>query len=185
LKKEKHLLKLLKKDSSSEKAFKLLLELYQEQLYWHIRKIVLIHEDSNDILQNTFIKAFKYLGNFKGNSSIKTWMYRIAYNESIDYLNNKKKHLQISSQELNNKILQDLQEDIYFEGDAIELLLQKALLSLPNKQRTVFRMRYYDDLKFKEIAEVLKTSEGSLKASYHIAAKKIAAFVTNDPNLLT
>ena len=183
MKKETLILNLLQNDP--EKAFKLLLELYQEQLYWHIRKVVLIHDDSNDVLQNTFIKVYKAIPNFKGNSSIKTWMYRIAYNESINFLNKKKKRLQISSLELNNKILENLQEDIYFEGDAIQLNLQKALLTLPNKQRNVFCMRYYDDLKFKEISEILNVSEGSLKASYHIAAKKIAAFLIEDPNLLT
>ena len=184
MKNETELLKDLQDDSKKESAFKLLLETYQVRLYWHIRKIVLIHEDADDVLQNTFLKVYKGISNFKGQSAIHTWMYRIAYNESIDFLSKKKKHLRLSSEELNTNILEALEQDIYFEGDAIELQLEAALLSLPEKQRTVFRMRYYDDLKFKEISEIMGTSEGALKASYHHAAKKVTQFLTTNPLLL-
>ena len=184
MKNETELLKALQDSTQKEYAFKLLLDTYQVRLYWHIRKLVLVHEDTDDVLQNTFIKIYKGINGFKGNSSIHTWMYRIAYNESIDFLNKKKKHLRLSSEELNTNILEALEQDIYFEGDAIQLQLEAALLSLPDKQRSVFCMRYYDELKFKEIAEILATSEVALKASYHHAAKKVTQFLTTNPLLL-
>lgn len=184
MKNESELLKALQDDTQKEYAFKLLLDTYQVRLYWHIRKLVLVHEDTDDVLQNTFLKIYKGINSFKGESAIHTWMYRIAYNESIDFLNKKKKHLRLSSQELNTTILEALEQDIYFEGDAIQLQLEAALLTLPDKQRSVFCMRYYDDLKFKEISEILGTSEGALKASYHLAAKKLTQFLTANPLLL-
>jgi len=182
---QNNLINALKDPSKKDEAFNMLLNKYQEKLYWHIRKLILIHEDTNDVLQNTFLKIYKGISSFKQKSSLHTWMYRIAYNESIDFLNLKKKHLRLSSQELNNNILESLEQDIYFEGDAIQIQLQQALLTLPEKQRSVFCMRYYDDLKFKEIAEILNTSEGALKASYHHAAKKVSQFLIKDPILLT
>ena len=160
MKDETELLKALQDNTQKEYAFKLLLDTYQVRLYWHIRKLVLVHEDTDDVLQNTFLKIYKGIGSFKGQSAIHTWMYRIAYNESIDFLNKKKKQLRLSSEELNDSILDALQQDIYFEGDAIQLQLEAALLTLPEKQRSVFCMRYYDELKFKEIAEIVNTSEG-------------------------
>lgn len=181
---ETELINALKDGTQQEYAFKLLLETYQERLYWHIRKLVLVHEDTDDVLQNTFLKIYKGINNFKGKSSLHTWMYRIAYNESIDFLNRKKKRLRISSEELNKNILEALEQDVYFEGDAIQLQLEAALLSLPDKQRSVFCMRYFDELKFKEIAQILGTSEGALKASYHHAAKKVTQFLTANPLLL-
>ena len=184
MKNESELIKALQDDTQKEYAFKLLLDTYQVRLYWHIRKLVLIHEDADDVLQNTFLKIYKGITNFKGNSSIHTWMYRIAYNESIDFLAKKKKQLRLNSEKINTKILETLEQDIYFEGDAIQLQLEAALLTLPEKQRSVFCMRYYDDLKFKEIAEILDTSEGALKASYHHAAKKVAQFLTTNPLLM-
>ena len=151
--------------------------MYQKRLYWHIRKMVLIHEDTNDVLQNTFLKVYKNIVNFKGNSSIHTWMYRIAYNESINFLKEKQKRLKLNLEEVNIKILEELKEDVYFEGDQIQFKLQEALLKLPEKQKQVFVMKYYDDLKFKEISEITGTSEGALKASYHHAIKKIERFL--------
>lgn len=174
---EKELLGALKNANEKEKAFKYLLDTYQERLYWHIRKLVLIHEDANDILQNTFLKVYKSLHTFKGTSSLHTWMYRIAYNESMNLLAEKNKKSFISSEEVTAKILNNLQEDVYFDGDEIKLKLHKALLNLPEKQRQVFQMKYFDDLKFREISEILGTSEGALKASYHIAIKKIEEFL--------
>lgn len=181
---ETELLKALKDDTQKDRAFKLLLDAYQVRLYWHIRKLVLIHEDTDDVLQNTFLKIYKGINKFRGQSALHTWMYRIAYNESIDFLNRKKKHLRLSSEELNTTILEALEQDVYFEGDAIQLQLEAALLNLPNKQRSVFCMRYYDELKFKEIAEIVGTSEGALKASYHHAAKKVTQFLIANPLLL-
>lgn len=184
MKDETELLKALQDNTQKEYAFKLLLDTYQVRLYWHIRKLVLVHEDTDDVLQNTFLKIYKGIGSFKGQSAIHTWMYRIAYNESIDFLNKKKKQLRLSSEELNDSILDALEQDIYFEGDAIQLQLEAALLTLPEKQRSVFCMRYYDELKFKEIAEIVNTSEGALKASYHHAAKKVTQYLTANPLLL-
>ncbi len=167
----------LKDPKTKEKAFTKLLDQYQQRLYWHIRKIVLLHEDANDVLQNTFIKIHKGLPKFKGDSALHTWMYRIAYNESLSFLNKKQKMLKISSEELTTKILGELKEDVYFEGNKIQYQLQQAINTLPTKQKRVFQMRYYDELKFSEISEILETSQGALKASYHIAKKKIEAFL--------
>ncbi len=167
----------LKSPSTREKAFTLLLDQYQQRLYWHIRKIVLLHEDADDVLQNTFIKIYKGLPKFKGNSTLHTWMYRIAYNEAISFITKKQKRLRISSEELTLKILSELKEDVYFEGDEIQFQLQKAINTLPEKQKRVFQMRYFDDLKFSEISEILGTSLGALKASYHLAHKKVEQFL--------
>lgn len=174
---EETLVKSLKNKTEKEAAFKMLLDLYQKRLYWHIRKIVLIHEDTNDVLQNTFIKIYKGLPNFKEESKLNTWMFRIAYNESITFLTKKQRFLKISSEELTTKILDELREDVYFNGDEIQYKLQKAINTLPEKQKRVFQMRYYDELKFSEISEIVGTSEGALKASYHLAANKIKDFV--------
>ncbi len=175
---ETTLIENLKSPSTKERAFTLLLDKYQKRLYWHIRKIVLVHEDADDVLQNTFIKVYKGLKNFKAESNIHTWMYRIAYNEAITFLRKKQKRLQLNSEEMNTQILTDLKADAYFNSDDIEWQLQQAILKLPEKQRSVFQMKYYDDLKFKEISEILDTSEGALKASYHYATKKIQAYLT-------
>ncbi|WP_010182504.1 RNA polymerase sigma factor [Aquimarina agarilytica] len=177
MEKDQSLITLLKDKKQKNIAFKMLLDTYQKRLYWHIRKLVLIHEDANDVLQNTYLKIYKNIDSFKGNSSIHTWMYRIAYNESIDFLKAKQKRLKLSSEEINTKILEALKEDVYFEGDQIQFKLQEALLKLPEKQKQVFVMKYYDDLKFKEISEIIGTSEGALKASYHHAVKKIERFL--------
>jgi RNA polymerase sigma factor (sigma-70 family) len=163
-----------------EKAFKTLLNTYQERLYWHIRKLVISHEDANDVLQNTFIKIYRSFKTFNHYSSLHTWMYRIAYNESMNLLNKRHKKQFISSEEVNKKIINNLVDDVYFEGKEIQIKLQKALLSLPVKQRQIFQMKYFDDLKFREISEILNTTVGALKASYHIAVKKIEEYVVNN-----
>ena len=163
-----------------EAAFRELLQLYKERLYWHIRKIVLNHDDADDVLQNTFIKVYRSIDKFKGESQLFSWLYRIATNESITLINKNAKRLQITNEEHQQKAINNLTADVYFEGDAIQLKLQKAIATLPEKQQIVFNMRYFEDIKYKDMAEILETSEGALKASYHIAAKKIEAFLTSD-----
>lgn len=170
----------LKNPLTKEAAYRELLKLYKERLYWHIRKIVINHNDADDALQNTFIKVYRNIDNFKGDSKLFSWLYRIATNESITLINKNAKRLQISNEEHQTRAIDNLQADVYFEGDEIQLKLQKAIATLPEKQQLVFNMRYFDDLKYKDIAEILETSEGALKASYHIAAKKIEALITSD-----
>ena len=174
---EAKLLTQLKLDDSKELAFKTLVKCYKERLYWHIRKIVLSHDDADDVLQNTFIKIFRNIDKFKGDSKLYTWIYRIATNESITFLNSKAKRNQVSNETLNENALQNLVADVYFEGDEIQLKLQKAIAQLPRTQQLVFNMRYFDTIKYKDMSEILETSEGALKASYHIAVKKIKAYL--------
>ena len=170
---ESELIARLKNPLTKEAAYRELLKLYKERLYWHIRKIVINHNDADDALQNTFIKVYRNIDNFKGDSKLFSWLYRIATNESITLINKNAKRLQISNEEHQTRAIDNLQADVYFEGDEIQLKLQKAIATLPEKQQLVFNMRYFDDLKYKDIAEILETSEGALKASYHIAAKKL------------
>jgi RNA polymerase sigma-70 factor (ECF subfamily) len=174
---DEEMISLILERSTTNQGFRLLVAQYQEQLYWQIRKIVLVHDDADDVLQNVFIKIFKGVKNFKGESKLSTWMFRIAYNESITFLKRKGKSLQLSSQELQDHLTEQLEADVYFTSDEIELALKKALSELPNRQREVFNLRYYDDLKFKEIAAILDLSEGAVKSTYHIAAKKVEQFV--------
>ena len=177
---EATLLSQLKSEDTKELAFKTLVELYKERLYWHIRKIVISHDDSDDVLQNTLIKIVRNIHNFKGDSKLFTWMYRIATNEAITFLNSKARRHQISDETLQQLTLENLKADIYFEGDEIQLKLQNAIAQLPKKQQLVFNMRYFDAIKYKDMSEILETSEGALKASYHIAVKKIKSYLSND-----
>ena len=170
----------LKDPKSKEAAFRELLNLYKERLYWHIRKIVISHDDADDVLQNTFIKVYRSIDKFKGDSKLYSWLYRIATNESITLINKNAKRLQISNEEHQTNAINNLTADVYFEGDEIQLKLQKAIATLPQKQQLVFNMKYFDDLKYREIADILETSEGSLKASYHIAVKKIETYLTSN-----
>jgi len=170
----------LKDTKTKDAAFRELLSLYKERLYWHIRKIVISHDDADDVLQNTFIKVYRNIDKFKGDSKLYSWLYRIATNESITHINKNAKRMQISNEEHQKLAIDNLKADVYFEGDEIQLKLQNAIASLPQKQQLVFNMKYFDDLKYKEIAEILETSEGALKASYHIAVKKIESFLTSD-----
>ena len=170
----------LQDPKSKEAAFRKLLQLYKERLYWHIRKIVISHDDADDVLQNTFIKVHRSIDKFKGDSKLFSWMYRIATNESITHINKNAKRLKISNQEHQDNAINNLKADVYFDGDAIQLKLQKAIATLPQKQQLVFNMRYFEDIKYKDMADILDTTEGALKASYHIAAKKIEAFLTSD-----
>lgn len=138
------------------------------------------HDDADDVLQNTFIKIFRNIDKFKGDSKLYTWMYRIATNESISFLNSKAKRNQVSNETLNENAIQNLVADVYFEGDEIQLKLQKAIAQLPRIQQLVFNMRYFDDIKYKDMSSILETSEGALKASYHIAVKKIKTYLQAD-----
>ncbi|AJR03472.1 RNA polymerase sigma factor [Siansivirga zeaxanthinifaciens] len=177
---ELQLVEQLKSNTNKEQAFKVLITLYKERLYWHIRNIVKSHDDTDDVLQNTFIKVYQNIHNFKGESKLYSWLYRIATNESITFLNKNAKKLQISTEEVQNLAIANLTADTYFEGDDIQLKLQKAIATLPQKQQLVFNMKYFEDLKFKDMSEILETSEGALKASYHIAVKKIEAYLTKN-----
>ena len=156
-----------------ERAFKKLLDMYHERLYWHIRKLVLTHENADDVLQNTFLKIYNGLSKFKQQSSLHTWMYKIAYNESLRFLEKNKKRYSISLDDLNEKHMEGLLEDPYFNADEVKIKLQKLLLTLPEKERTIFHMKYYDDLKFREISEILNLREGTIKTLYYKAAKLI------------
>ncbi len=176
--KDNELVKQLQTKTSKDQAFKTLVSLYKERLYWHIRNIVKSHDDADDVLQNTFIKVYKSIDNFKGDSKLYSWLYRIATNESITLINKNAKRLQITSEEVQNLAINNLQADVYFEGDAIQLKLQKAIATLPEKQQLVFNMKYFQDLKYKDMADILETSEGALKASYHIAIKKLEKYLT-------
>ncbi len=159
-------------------AFDIIVEQYKKRLYWHIRKIVIIHEDTDDVLQNTFVKVWRYLEKFNQDSKIYTWLFRIATNEAITFINNKKKKEEDSFENYEQYLSNTLESDEYFEGDNAQLILQKAILTLPEKQRIVFNMRYFDEMKYDEISEITETSVGALKSSYHHAVKKIEKFVT-------
>jgi RNA polymerase sigma factor (sigma-70 family) len=161
-------------------AFQKLVSDYQKPLYNHIRNIVLNHDDAHDVLQNTFVKVFRYLNKFKGDSKLFSWIYRIATNEALTFLSLKAKLNGITSEALQNKTIDNLQADAYFDGNEIQLKLQKAIVTLPEKQQLVFKMKYFEELKYEEIAEILGTSVGALKASYHHAVKKIEAYVTSN-----
>jgi RNA polymerase sigma factor (sigma-70 family) len=178
LQEEQEFIKKLLNPKTQNEAFKELLLDYQRPLYNHIRNIVLNHDDADDVLQNTFVKVFQYLKNFKGESKLFSWMYRIATNEALTFLNQKSKISGVSSEELQNKTIDNLQADVFFDGNEIQLKLQKAIAILPEKQQLVFKMKYFEELKYEEISEILGTSVGALKASYHHAVKKIEAFVT-------
>jgi RNA polymerase sigma-70 factor (ECF subfamily) len=180
LNKETQLVNELKDKRTQDKAFENLLMQYKQPLYWHIRKIVLNHDDADDVLQNTFVKIFKGIKKFKGESKLYTWMYRIATNESLNFLKLKAKKYFQSSEEMMTKLVKNLKEDPYFDGDALQLKLQLLIANLPKKQKLVFQMKYEQNMKFKDISEILGTSVGALKASYHLAVKKIRIEITKN-----
>ena len=173
MKREQNLIDDLKNPNLKEKAFKQLLDLYQERLYWHIRKIVINHDDANDVLQNTFIRIFKSINSFEEKSTLHTWMYRIAYNESIRFLTKYNRTNFQSLDDPTNNNLELLTQDSFFDGDDIQMKLQTIIAQLTNKQRLVFQMKYFDDLSFKQIAEIIETNENTLKSSYYSAVKII------------
>ena len=176
---EKFIQELLNPKTQNQ-AFEILLNNFQKPLYNHIRNIVLNHDDTDDILQNTFVKVFQNLNKFKGESKLFSWVYRIATNEALTFLNQKAKKSGISSETLQNQTINNLKADIYFDGNEIQIKLQKAIAQLPEKQQLVFKMKYFEELKYEEISKILGTSVGALKASYHHAVKKIETFVTTN-----
>lgn len=167
-------------ESTRNAAFSLLLNKYQQKIYWHVRRLVIDHDDADDLVQEIFIKVWKNLQNFRSDSQLYTWLYRIATNECITFLNRKKQKNNISIDEVAPDLSNSLREGSYFNGDKAQLKLQQALLTLPEKQRLVFNMKYFDDLKYEEISEILGTSVGALKASYHLAVKKIEQFLLSN-----
>lgn len=167
----------LQHPQTRSKAFEVLVDTYKQRLYWHIRRIVLNHDDADDVLQNTFIKVYKNIEGFKGESKLYSWIYRIATNEALTLLKSNARKLDIGTGELQDIMLNNLEADVYFEGDQIQLKLLEAIATLPEKQKLVFNMKYFEELKYTEISEILETSVGGLKASYHLAVKKIEAFV--------
>lgn len=170
---DSEILALFREKGQREKAFNHLVTKYQERIYWHIRKIVISHDDSDDILQNVFIKTWENLEGFREESGLYTWLYRLATNESLSFLRKRKKENHISWESFSNTMGKSLKDDLYFNGDEVSLKLQQAVLSLPEKQRLIFNMKYFDEMKYEDISEILGTSVGSLKASYHHAVKKI------------
>lgn len=163
-------------EQTKRKIFSSIVPQYSERLYWTIRRIVLCHDDADDVLQNVFMKVWNNIDDFQNRSKLSTWLYRIAVNESLDFLRHKRELPSIDT-EANGGIANQLLADDFFDGDRAQALLQEAVASLPDVQRTVFNLRYYDEMKYSEISQILDTSEGALKASYHIAVKKIVAFV--------
>ena len=177
---EEDLIKELKDENRRNQAFSTLVKEYQKQLYWLIRKMVLSHEDTNDILQNTFLKAWNGIDSFRGESKISTWLHRIAINETFTFLANAELKNTKNMTDLEDVMVQELKSDSYFSGDEVQIKLQKAIMALPPKQRLVFNMKYYEDRKYEEMEEILGTSVGALKASYHHAVKKIENFILMD-----
>jgi len=174
---DQQILQSLKDPSTRELAFRQLISKYKERLYWHIRKIVLNHEDADDVLQNTMIKIWNGLETFRAESSLFTWLYRIATNESITFLNQRKRTMLPGLSDINEYLVENIESDTYFDGDEWQLLLQKAIAVLPDKQRIVFNMKYFDEIKYEDMSAILETSVGALKASYHHAVKKVEEYV--------
>lgn len=164
------------RSGEAEPAFRLILDKYQRKIYWHVRKIVISHDDADDVTQNTFVKVYYALSDFREDARLYTWMYRIATNEAISFLKKKKASLYTDWESVSHALSESLTEDPYFNGNQIQLKLQQALLTLPEKQRIVFNMKYFDNMKYDEMSEILETSVGALKASYHHAVKKIEKF---------
>lgn len=168
---DKEIVRLLKTDVN--RGFRLLVETYSKRLYWHIRRLVILHEDADDALQNTFINAWKNIGNFRNESALYTWLYTIATNEALTLINKRKRNSALSLDEIGSYLATSAEGSTWFDGDEAQLKLQNAILQLPEKQRIVFNLRYFDEMPYEEMSKVLGTSEGALKASYHHAVKKI------------
>lgn len=163
-----------------QRGFRLLVGKYSSRLYWHIRRLVILHEDADDALQNTFINAWRNIGDFRNESSLYTWLYTIATNEALTLINKRKKNQAVALDDLEDYFASSPEGSTWFDGDAAEVKLQNAILRLPEKQRIVFNLRYYDELTYEEMSKILNTSAGALKASYHHAVKKIENFITGD-----
>ncbi|MDX2047990.1 MAG: sigma-70 family RNA polymerase sigma factor [Chitinophagaceae bacterium] len=164
---------------TKEKAYTVIIKKYQEKLYWHIRRMVVEHEDANDVLQNMFIKVWNGLDNFREDAQLYTWLYRIATNESLTFLDQQKRRSAVSFDDMESSLGNKLKADKHFDANKLEWKLQLAIQQLPEKQRVVFNLRYYDEMPYEEMSRVLETSEGALKASYHHAVKKIEDFILN------
>jgi len=175
---DKELMVLFRKPESRESAFNLIVKQYQEKLYWHIRKLVIDHDDTDDLLQNTFIKVWSALESFRQEAGLYTWLYRIATNEALSFLNSKRRRFLLPLVDVEKQLSGMLDKDPYFNADELQLNLQKALLTLPEKQRIVFNMKYFDEMKYEDMAVILETSVGALKASYHHAVKKIENYIS-------
>ena len=173
---DSQILSLIQNERSRDKGFRLLVEQYQERLYWHVRRMVVEHEDANDVLQNTFLKVHRSIERFEGKSALYTWLYRIATNEAITFMKKRSKKATAALDDEDNNLSNQLEADEYFDGDDILKILQLALSLIPEKQRIVFQLRYYEEMPYQQMSEVLGTSAGALKASYHHAVKKIEAF---------
>ena len=172
---EEEIIEQLHDPKRCQAAFGKVIEQYSQGLYWQIRRMVFNHDDANDILQNTFLKAWSNIDNFRGNAKLSTWLYKIAINESITFINKERARNEASIDD-DSFLLNNIESDQYFDGDEAQVKLQRAINSLPEKQRLVFNMRYYDEMKYEDISEILGTSVGALKASYHHALKKIETF---------
>jgi|SRR5665213_243717 len=177
---DQELLQNFKDPGTREKAFTGIIKKYQEKLYWHVRRMLVDHEDTNDVLQNMFIKVWKGLENFREDSQLYTWLYRIATNESLTFLSQQKKRSSVSLSDDESGLSNKLKSDTNFDANKLEWKLQLGIQKLPEKQRLVFNLRYYDEMPYEEMSKVLDTSEGALKASYHHAAKKIEEFILNN-----
>ncbi|WP_099464845.1 RNA polymerase sigma factor [Parabacteroides provencensis] len=177
---EDEIVEQLRDPAKQRDAFTLVVNIYGEKLYWQIRKMVLNHDDANDLLQNTFLKAWTNIDYFRGEAKLSTWLYKIAINECITFLNKQRAINNVSVDDTDVFLLERLKGDEYFDGDAAQMKLQEAILSLPEKQRLVFNMKYFDDMKYEDMSDVLGTSVGALKASYHHAVKKVEEFLTKD-----
>jgi RNA polymerase sigma-70 factor (ECF subfamily) len=167
-------------NTDAEKAFGLIVERYGQKLYWHIRRLVIIHDDADDALQNTFVNAWNNLGAFRNESSILTWLWSIATNEAFTLIRKREKNRGVSLDDLDSIFANSIEGSTYFDGEEASVKLQNAILRLPEKQRTVFNMRYFGDMTYEEMSEVLGTSEGALKATYHHAVKKIEQYIQTD-----
>jgi len=171
-------LNLFRKDHKNfESDFKLLVQTHHQKIYWQVRRMVYDHDDANDVVQDIFIKIFQNFENFKGDAKFSTWIFRIAYNETINFLNKRSRQNAVSLDEYVSSTVESLYADEYFDGDETQLLLQKAIAKLPEKQRMVFLYKYYEELKYEEISEIMGVSVGGLKASYHIASSKIKEII--------
>lgn len=178
---DRNILELFRQQGQKEAAFNLLADAYSERLYWHIRRLVIDHQDADDVMQNTLIKVWRNLENFRAESGLFTWLFRIATNESLSLIKERKKHLHNSEDQVFEKgLAETLETDPWFDGDEVQLKLQQAILSLPEKQRLVFNLKYFEEMKYEDMSETLQTSVGALKASYHHAVKKIEKYITGE-----
>ena len=179
---DERILALLSNDATLDRGFRLLMEAYQERLYWQVRRMVHDHEDANDVLQNCFVKVYRSIRQFEGKSKLYTWLYRIATNEAITFINKKKQKAVTSIDNEESSLSNQLKADPYFDGDEVQALLAEATSKLPEKQQLVFNLRYYDEMSYAEMSELLETSQGALKASFHHAVKKIVQYMKSAAN---